>query len=433
MKDKLKTIIGSLNETFTERESEISGLLLSVISGENIIFIGSEGADDHSLTEKVGECVDGSVSKLMVSSSTVGSEISDTNGILILDDVLNANSTAMNTIIGLMDSDRTMVCGTSRKVPNEDDDAFSLYNAFLLRCDVTSAESDEVFLNRMTSSDAVKNVVKLSADDISKIAKAAEGIEIDQTVLSAMLSLRDALAKNGKTVTDARWKNSLRLMRFAAAGIGCDKVGIEFMPLLQHILWDRPEERKEIRRLVFSTCTPKSVDVSDLMSESEEILKRVVESKGALDENAGFPRIVYCYDCDESFANLKRLRQHHVNNPRHTFADPNETENKVQRYKRYAFEELMTLLTSKYRWEIFKSSDAETKEQFMKETSEMKKRTDAIANGFENDRKELLKAMENNIWLSVSDRHDLMTAFDRRQEMLNTVGELISDAEMLLQ
>jgi|GEM_PF-1993783 len=437
---KIDSVISYLNKRSCEKENEIASLLLSVLSGESVALIGRDAADDDSLITMMSECLEGSeVGRYMISSSTSPEEISGMGskiGFTALSGIFNATSPVMNAVNGMMrfaDKNFNIICGTSKNVPNEDDEHFAMYSAMLFRCNTRPISDGASFLKSVTSSGKSMTPDKISKKDIEYIRTAAAEMNVDDAVLAAMLSIREALDGDGKFVSDVRWKKSVDVMRIAAAASGRKSVDISLIPILQHILWDRPEQKKGIRNTIFEMCTPKSTDISDLLARSKELLRQVIESKGAIDENAGFPRVVHCYDCDESFVNLKRLKGHSQTHPRHAYADPNETEGRTYTYKRYSYSDLVTLLTSKYRWDIFKESDPAVRDGFVKEAAELMRRKTAFSESFEKDRSELTKNIENNIWLSSADKEDITSAFDRRSDTLNEIGGLISDIEIMIE
>lgn len=436
---KTDTIVADMNKLFDEREGEITALLLAALSGEHVALIGQEAVDDDSVIVSVGACVEGGeVGRYMLSSSTSPDEISklrSKTGFTILSEIFNAQSQVMNAVMEMIrdgTKNTNVICGTSKSVPNEDDDLFALYSAMLFRQVVRPVSDNGAFLNKISSS-KTGSVQKISAKDIEDIRKTAAGLKVDDQVLAAVLSIREDLDRKGNFVSDIRWKKAMDALKVAAAASGKKSVDVSLIPILQHILWDRPEQRKDVRNTIFGMCTPKSVDVTDLHKDAAELLKQVVASKGALDENAGFPRVVYCYDCSESFANLKRLKAHSQSNPRHTYADPNEAQSKSHTYKRYNYSDLVTLFTTKYRWEIFKDSDPSIKEAFKKEAAELRKRRTVFSQSLDKDRSELMKGIDGNAWLSALDKDDLIAAFDGRGTILNEIESLISDAETMLE
>jgi hypothetical protein len=143
--------------------------------------------------------------------------------------------------------------------------------------------------------------------------------------------------------------------------------------------------------------------------------------------------MIHCYDCNSSFPSLKRLKEHSISRPRHTYADPHVAAGGSQDYIRYTYEGLVTLLSSKYGWDLFKKSDGSCKEGFLNEAKELMKRKKALDDNHENDRMKLTEDMERNFWLTEQDRKDILTMFSLRSAELAEIGSLIADVEYILE
>jgi len=430
MSTKIGAIVEAVRNRHKERDAAVSAVFLSMISGKDIVFIGPEGTGK----ERIVDDVFGDVPRYTVSPSTTREETESIGGdVILLDDVFKANSGTLNGIMDGMASGKRIICGASCGVPSEDDEAYSLYGRFLLRAFVGPMCSDEAFLS-FVSDKAKEDIKTVARDETDAVRKAAGTVPVDDDVLSAILSLRDSFKNAGKYTSDERWKGALHVMKAAAAAAGSETVGISYIPLLQHILWDRHEEMDEIRAMVFAVCTPGGLELNGLHAEADELLRLAVGSKGSVDETAGFPRTIHCYDCNASFPTLKRLKEHSVSRPRHTYADPHIAKDSgSQDYVKYTYEELVTLMSSKYGWDIFKKSDGAEKEGFLREAKALRDRKKRLEDSCDKDRAKLEKELERNFWLTGQDRKDMMTVFNLRSAKLAEIEGSIADVEFILE
>jgi hypothetical protein len=131
---------------------------------------------------------------------------------------------------------------------------------------------------------------------------------------------------------------------------------------------------------------------------------------------------------------LKRLKEHSVSRPGHTYADPHIANDAGSHdYVKYTYEELVTLLSSKYGWELFKKTDADEKKKFLSAASELRKRKEKMEDSHDGDRTKLEKELEGNFWLTVRDRKDIMTAFNLRSARFAELDGYIADTEHILE
>jgi len=104
-----------------------------------------------------------------------------------------------------------------------------------------------------------------------------------------------------------------------------------------------------------------------------------------------------------------------------------------QDYVKYTYEELVTLLSSKYGWDLFRKSDGTEKEKFLNEAKALKERKKVLEENYDNDRAKLVKELENNFWLTERDKKDILAAFNLRSAQLTEIDGLTADAEYILQ
>ena len=439
MSNRIKDAAEALRIKHREREDAVTGILLSVVAGKNTVLIGPETAGKDALAADVCAAVYGkNAERYIISASTQREELlsriaKDTSA-MMLNDVFAANSGTLNAIADIISDNKMTLFASSADGPSESDEAFSLYDLFLIRVFVDSLRSDETFLSSIVDKKNETALPAIPFADIEAVRRTADRITVDDDVLAAILSLRDLFKNTGRSVSDLRWKGSVQMMKIAAAAAGEKSVSVSFIPLLQHTLWDWPEDIDEIKTAVFAVCTPGGLDLNGLHAEADQLLKVSVRSKGAVDESAGFPRIIHCYDCNSSFPTLRRLKEHSISRPKHTYADPNiAADSGSHDYVKYSYEGLVTLLSSKYNWDIFRKSEASEKEMLLNEAKALKKKKKELEDSHDKDRDKLTKDLEKNFWLTDRDKKDIMAMFNLRSARITEIGSLISDVEYILE
>ncbi|HIJ00794.1 MAG TPA: AAA domain-containing protein, partial [Candidatus Methanomethylophilaceae archaeon] len=366
--------------------------------------------------------------------------------IAFLDEIFKANSSILNSLLTILNEKKFhngrdvidvplySLYGASNELPETDEGLQALYDRFLFRYYVSPIRSDKNFTEVISSiSDEFKPPVRLSMEDIMVNRERSRGIEVDDEVLATILSLREEFRRNDRYISDRRWKKVVEVMRVAAASLGKERVDISMLPILQHLLWDLPEEQESIRRGIFESCVSHGVNLGKLREEADELFRLAVSSRNVVDADARFPRVVYCYDCNSSFTSLEALRKHNGINPKHSYMDPFEdSRGRSRSFRKYSYEELIRMLEKDHGWQLTEKSDSPHTKLYLKEVNDLRSRLQDVLSGHSQEREKLLEDLEANIWLSQRDRKEIQLIFDHRIVLLQEISVLLDDIEKVL-
>jgi len=264
----------SLNSMFYERQEEIKILLLALCSKENVFFLGKAGVSKSLLIEAVSHSLDSTYfSSLLCKDSKADQlfgpfKISDlkkdqrnrnTNNMLpeaeivFLDEIFKANSTILNNLLKCTNEKQfynngkwndiplKSLFGASNELP-QDKSLKALYDRFLFRKEVKSIGRKKNFIDLMKEQPNIEDLPKISFEDFDQVYQASKQIEDCSRVIEAFYNIKNDL----KITSDRRCVKAYRAMKVSAVLGGRSKVTPKDLMILQHILWDEPNEHTEV-------------------------------------------------------------------------------------------------------------------------------------------------------------------------------------------
>ncbi|KAK9820069.1 hypothetical protein WJX72_005748 [[Myrmecia] bisecta] len=298
---RLECAIQAMQTDLVERDTEVRLLLLAALSGEHILFIGPPGTAKSELGRRLSRLYDGRFFERLLTRFSVPEElfgplsmraleedryVRQTDGYLpdasvaFIDEVFKANSAILNTLLTILNerlfdngSDRVevpLIClvGASNELP-ESEELDALYDRFLIRRKVGQVSSGGLMTllsgaSTSGSDSAADNgtgasaspaasagpSISLSKEEFAHIRSTAMStVKVPASIVDLLISLRTFLQEKCEPpvyVSDRRLKKAVQLMQVAAYTSGRQSVGKYDCLLMQHVLWQRPEESQRI-------------------------------------------------------------------------------------------------------------------------------------------------------------------------------------------
>jgi len=280
-------VLMPLKAAFVGKDEVIDLLGVCLAGGENLFILGPPGTAKSALVQELGRRIEGRVFDYLLTRFTEPNElfgpfdirklregelITNTEGMLpeaslvFLDELLNANSAILNSLLMVLNErvfrrgretrklPLLMVVGASNRLP-EDDALAALFDRFLLRvqCDNVGDDrlADVLGAGWLLEAGQLERRVGLTVDDLRALQRQLS--DVDMVALRPKyVELVRNLRKAGIPVSDRRAVKLQRLVAASALLCGRRQANATDLWVLRYI-WDADEQREVIAALVDRT------------------------------------------------------------------------------------------------------------------------------------------------------------------------------------
>lgn len=280
--NKLRQMRDKLTEGLVERDVAVRLALLAALAGEHLLLIGPPGTAKSLVARRLHLAfADSAYFERLLTRFSVPEELfgplsirgleedryqrlTDAYlpkaSIAFLDEIFKANSAILNALLTLLNErefdngilrEKTplaAVIGASNELP-EGEELDALFDRFLLRLyvgPVTKEAFPELLGLRGHAAPAMDDGLKLRASELRTVQEVAADVEVPPDVVALLCDLRDWCTAEGINVSDRRWRKVVKLLQVSALTNGRNEVSIWDCWLLQHCLWDDPDQRDGI-------------------------------------------------------------------------------------------------------------------------------------------------------------------------------------------
>ncbi|MBL4584303.1 MAG: AAA family ATPase [Pseudomonadales bacterium] len=282
MKPSLERLIQSLTEGLIERDAPSRLILLAALAGEHTLLVGPPGTAKSVLARKLhnvfsgGEYFERLLTRFSVPEELFGplsiKALEDDQyhrltdhylpaaSIAFIDEIFKANSAILNSLLTILNEGEfdngtqrvkvplISVVAASNELPSEGE-LEALYDRFLVRYQVQPV-SEHQFENLLTlsSNSKIKLIEgdKLNPAVIEDIQCQAQAIVLPTDIIQLLHAVRDYLSQNNQYISDRRWRKIVKLLKVSAFTNGQKQVSIWDCSLLQHCLWNSPEQKQAL-------------------------------------------------------------------------------------------------------------------------------------------------------------------------------------------
>lgn len=461
MRENLSAIQSSFQSIFKERDDEIRGALLGILSGEHVIFLGPPGTAKTYLANNICKSIDGGTFYYyLLTRFTTPDEIFGplslkaleqdefrrniegclpTAHIALLDEIFKANSSILNSLLtilnerkfhngkSILDIPLLSVFGASNELPEEDENLEALYDRFLFRYSVDYIQDERNFFEYLTgSSDGFTPSKTLSIRNINAIREKAQKLPVDQDVLDSVLALRKELQSTEISISDRRWKKILQVLKVAAVANGDASVNRTMLPLLQHMLWTVPDQREQIRKLILDVAVSGGINTNQLSEAVSDFDKISQSAEYSYDTSQKLPQIVCCEDCNKRYNTVWDLVKHSEKYPSHKYYAENTRSVGFGYANRptYNLKDMLSSLGIKP-----STIDHSKYKMLMREYNELLERKNKLKQSLETETADLKQHLNKNIWLSQRDIDEIILRHEEKTKELYSIEERIASIE----
>jgi MoxR-like ATPase len=286
-------VLDPMKASFVDKDEIIDLLGVCLVAGENLFILGPPGTAKSALVSDLGRRLDGRTFEYLLTRFTEPNElfgpfdirklrdgelVTNTEGMLpeaslvFLDELLNANSAILNSLLGVLNERMFRRGKEARRLPllsavgasnhlPEDETLGALFDRFLLRVRADSVPDDRLidvldagWRLEIGAADPSTNGharPQISIEDVRSLHGLLPHVDL-AAVRTRLADLVLKIRKAGITVSDRR---AVKLQRLAAASaLLTGRTTVEASDLwVFRYIWDREEQREVLASLVQHT------------------------------------------------------------------------------------------------------------------------------------------------------------------------------------
>lgn len=327
MKERFSRLLGEMNEGVFEKESEMALSLLAALAGQSVILLGPPGVAKSMVARRLKlafrngrsfeylmsrfstpDEIFGPVSIARLKTSDSYERVVDgylpTADVVFLDEIWKAGPAIQNTLLTVINEKifrngnrvlqlpLKLLVAASNELPAKGEGLEALWDRFIIRIESRPIATEAHFNAMLRLRDDAVEMDSETEESLPNGISAAEYArwsgKIDEVVLPDDVlqcihvirkSLRqvrvdEAAERRNIYVSDRRWRNIARLLRTSAFTQDRRQVILADLLPVYHCLWQEPDERDAIRRIVLNAVfAAAATQLADIKRAVEEDIR----------------------------------------------------------------------------------------------------------------------------------------------------------------
>ncbi|MBB4078728.1 MoxR-like ATPase [Lewinella aquimaris] len=296
---RTESLLDALTAGLYERDHAMGLALLTAVAGESIFLLGPPGVGKSLIARRLkyafrdGVSFEYLMSKFSTPDEVFGpisiKKLRDEDkyerltdrylpgaNIVFLDEIWKAGPAIQNALLTILnekiyrngEEDMKVnirgIITASNELPPRSANLAPIWDRFLVRLELSKISQYQNFVKMVVDTqdvyeDNIPTATKLSEEELDRWSIAIDAVEVPAEVLNTLQLLlykieqynaRPNHAASQINIYDRRWKKAVRLLRTSAYLHGRKRVDLMDCFLLEHCLWNGPEQREVIREMI---------------------------------------------------------------------------------------------------------------------------------------------------------------------------------------
>jgi len=314
---KLEEIKNALNAKFFEREEEVEGILVALLSRQHMLMIGPAGTAKSALSVELAKIVQGTAyfQWLLTRFSTpeevfgplslkdleqgvykrnTATKMPEAN-LVFLDEIFKANSAILNSLLTLINErlfynngtpvkvPLMSVIGASNEYPDEGEGLEALFDRFLLRFELDYIADEMNFVSMMKGTGQNQVMPSMTMDELVQLQFFTDMVTIPDEVYETLSKIRIELRDEGIRPSDRRFKQSLSVLQAKALINQRQVVMVDDIVILENVLWETIDQKDNVSLIVRSHSQDIVTRTLDTIQEEAKEIFSSMQSDASTD------------------------------------------------------------------------------------------------------------------------------------------------------
>ena len=299
LRDRTESLLRALTAGLYERDRAVALTLLTAVAGESIFLLGPPGVGKSLIARRLKYAFrDGTSFEYLMSKFSTPDEvfgpisikklrdedkyerITDRYlpgaNIVFLDEIWKAGPAIQNALLTILNEKiyrngeedlKVNIRGiitASNELPPRTANLAPIWDRFLVRLELGKISEYRNFVKMVVDTrdvyeDNIPEATKLSEEELDRWSEEIDRVEVPAEVLNTLQLLlyrieeynaRPNNAGHPILIYDRRWKKAVRLLRASAFLHARQRVNLMDVFLLEHCLWQSPEQRETVREML---------------------------------------------------------------------------------------------------------------------------------------------------------------------------------------